>query len=402
MSLIQHEYATDYPTICYAHMSTPAQTPSFPMLYGSATSGKTKVWSIAVTPIENGHALIRTEYGYEGGKMQTQQRTLAEGKNAGKKNATTPLEQAMAEARTAWIKKTEENYAPREAPCFAQTKGGRGKGMEADAPLPMLAHDYHKVGKKIRYPCYCQPKLDGTRCVGIPQKGLFSRRRKAYPHLEHIRADVDRFPSEMILDGELYSTELTFQQIVGMVKKETLTAEEEKAQLAIQFHVYDIVDPTKTFEERYRLLQQTLSSGQFPSIVLVETKRLTSEAELKPQHDAYVDAKYEGIMLRNATGLYVNRRSNDLQKYKEFCSEEYTVVGFEEGDGAEKGCVIWVCETEEGKVFRCRPSGSREERMEQFENGSCYVGQSLTVKFQELTDEGIPRFPVGIAFRDYE
>jgi DNA ligase-1 len=40
--------------------------------------------------------------------------------------------------------------------------------------------------------------------------------------------------------------------------------------------------------------------------------------------------------------------------------------------------------------------------MELFQNGSEYVGKKLTIRFQELTDEGLPRFPVGIAFRDYE
>jgi DNA ligase-1 len=31
-----------------------------------------------------------------------------------------------------------------------------------------------------------------------------------------------------------------------------------------------------------------------------------------------------------------------------------------------------------------------------------YYGKLLTVKYQELTSDGIPRFPVGISFRDYE
>jgi len=30
------------------------------------------------------------------------------------------------------------------------------------------------------------------------------------------------------------------------------------------------------------------------------------------------------------------------------------------------------------------------------------VGKKLTVRFQEWSDAHIPRFPVGIAFRDYE
>ena len=29
-------------------------------------------------------------------------------------------------------------------------------------------------------------------------------------------------------------------------------------------------------------------------------------------------------------------------------------------------------------------------------------GKMLTVRYQNLTDEGLPRFPVGVAVRDYE
>ena len=78
------------------------------------------------------------------------------------------------------------------------------------------------------------------------------------------------------------------------------------------------------------------------------------------------------------------------------------VVGVEQGVGLEDGCVIWVCQTKEGKTFHCRPRGTREDRQQLFENGKDYVGKMLTVRYQENTDEGLPRFPVGITFRDYE
>ena len=37
-----------------------------------------------------------------------------------------------------------------------------------------------------------------------------------------------------------------------------------------------------------------------------------------------------------------------------------------------------------------------------FKYGRDYIGEMLTVRYQELTDDGVPRFPVGIAIRDYE
>jgi Flp pilus assembly protein CpaB len=49
---------------------------------------------------------------------------------------------------------------------------------------------------------------------------------------------------------------------------------------------------------------------------------------------------------------------------------------------------------------------TREARAEIFKDvtkhPAKYIGKELTVRFQELSDDGIPRFPVGISFRDYE
>ena len=110
---------------------------------------------------------------------------------------------------------------------------------------------------------------------------------------------------------------------------------------------------------------------------------------------------YEGIMLRNIEGLYrCNFRSHDLQKYKEFMESEYEIVGAKEGDGRDKGTVIWVCKNEEGKEFSVRPRGTIEMRKEWFENSQEYIGGMLTVIYQELSEMGIPRFPVGKSVRD--
>ena len=108
-------------------------------------------------------------------------------------------------------------------------------------------------------------------------------------------------------------------------------------------------------------------------------------------------------MLRNRAAKYrVGVRSVDLQKYKEFEDAEYPVVAFKEGDGLEKGCVVWVCETAKGQQFAVRPRGTHEERAALYKVAGNYVGKPLCVRYQELTTDGIPRFPVGIAFRDYE
>jgi ATP-dependent DNA ligase len=112
---------------------------------------------------------------------------------------------------------------------------------------------------------------------------------------------------------------------------------------------------------------------------------------------------YEGAMIRNGDGIYkLGHRSADLQKLKEFQDAEYKIIGFKEGTGTEKGCVIWECSTDKSLTFSVRPRGSKAERQGYFQNGKEHIGSMLTVRFQELTNDGIPRFPVGISIRDYE
>jgi DNA ligase-1 len=200
----------------------------------------------------------------------------------------------------------------------------------------------------------------------------------------------------------LYSDDLTFQEIVGLVKKNTLKAGDAEKMAKIHLCVYDTIrDGTNA--ERNTWLQRLFASNTFSALRLLSTVSCASLDEVKTLHAQYVAEGYEGLILRNSAGLYkVGHRSTDLMKYKEFQDSEYVVTSFKEGDGVEKGCVIWVCRTAKGQDFAVRPRGTHEERIEAFKAGATYIGKQLTVRYQELTTDGIPRFPVGIAFRDYE
>lgn len=375
----------------------------FPTLYGSATNGKVKEWSIRVLIQSNvaEEVFIETRHGYEGGKIQTNQKEITQGKNIGKKNATTPLQQAISDAQSLWQKKRDEKYAVKSdtlsvaSSAASSVVPSRAAEVDDTVPSPMLAHDYNKRGKSIAYPCFVQPKLDGTRTIAMPGKGLFSRNRKAYPHLEHIREEINKLPN-IILDGELYSTTLTFQEIVGLVKNETL----QEKQTEIKLHVYDIINEYP-FHVRWFNLQMLFKKYKFKHLVLVKTEECATEDAMKEKHGEYVQEGFEGVMLRNKEGGYANNRSVHLQKYKEFFDMECPIIGFKEGEGLEKGCVIWICKVNE-KPFACRPRGTREQRQEQFLVGEQALGKMLTVRYQEMTDDGLLRFPVGIAIRDYE
>lgn len=385
---------------------------TFEPLTSVSKGGKTMDWSIEVTEIK-GHGMITVTRGYRGGAVQTDTKTVSEGKNLGKKNETTPLEQAILEARTTWNKKQAEGYvvvasnSSSSNSAAASMPASRATELILSAPLPMLANKWPERKKYIQFPCLVQPKYDGTRTIAMCglEEGpcLFSRQRKAYAHLEHIQAIVRKLPKGLILDGELFTTKAHFQTIVGLAKKKTLTEEDRVQHNLLELHCYDIVDPVKPFHERYAILQDLFRTIIGSTLQLCPTREIAKESELKPAHDAYVAAGYEGLMIRNKTGLYaVGDRSNDLLKMKEFEDDEFKIIGFYEADGAEKGCVMWRCVTPKGVEFGCRPEGTREDRQELFKHGSDYIGKLLTVKYQNLTPDGVPRFPVGKTIRDYE
>jgi ATP-dependent DNA ligase len=393
---------------------------TFAPLKGESKGGKTMVWSIKVEEDADGHGVIIVTRGYEGGVMQTDVKVIEEGKNIGKKNETSPLEQAILEARSTWNKKEAAGYVEVEAKGAAATSASasaaaissdKSTAITTTIPMPMLANKYEEKKKYVKFPCFVQPKFDGTRTIavcGIPEGKpcLFSRQRKAYPHLEHIEKVIRLLPKGLILDGELFTTEFDFQSIVGLVKKKTLTPEELLLHNKIQLHLYDVIDTEEDFETRYAMLEQVFEryGDLFDDVLqLCPTEEIEKAEDLEAKHDEYVDLGYEGLMIRNKDGMYLTGpRSNDLLKMKKFSDDEFEIVGFKDGEGREEGCVIWQCKTKEGATFHCRPEGTLEEKKELFKHGADYIGKFLTVRYQELTNDGIPRFPIGVAIRDYE
>jgi DNA ligase-1 len=90
-----------------------------------------------------------------------------------------------------------------------------------------------------------------------------------------------------------------------------------------------------------------------------------------------------------------------LLKYKIAEDAEYTIVNVLEGKGKELGCAIFECQAGE-KTFTVRPIGTEEYRKQLWADRDKLIGLPLTVKYNGLTDEGLPRFPVGKEVRIYE
>jgi ATP-dependent DNA ligase len=363
------------------------------IVYKKTSTGKIQQWRAWVEKTPTGY-LLKVESGQTGGKLKE---TAGQVIDVGKQKRTAK-EQAIFEAKSKLKKKRDEAYYDTVEEAQTQVK-----------LLPMLAHPFTKRKHNITYPAIVQRKFDGVRCLAVLNSDktvtLMSRKGKEFPHLEHIKNDVlaQNKNQSLVLDGELYSDTLTFQELVGLVKRVTLKPGNDKQMLEISLRVYDCVNTRKTdnFQDRYLDIMGITHGAKYLS--LVENITVDNEAQIHEAQRKFVEEGYEGAMVRNLLGTYaIGKRSADLQKVKTFLDGEYLIVGFTQGTGGETGCIIWECHTPAGQPFRVRPRGTQEDRKVLFQNGSDYIGKKLTVRYQELTDDGVPRFPVGITIRDYE
>ena len=394
-----------------------------PTIYGVEKNGKTKVWTARIYRDElNGFATAEIEYGQLDGKKQTTRREYTEGKNLGKKNETTPLQQCLSETRRKWQDKMEkEGYSlviPNSETQTTQSTDANNPINPTNATMikvfPMLAHTYEPLSSKnkkndIVFPCYVQPKLDGLRCICYMNCGKVmaqSRTGAYFETVEHICAELRPILLQnpgLTLDGELYTSDMPFEELAGLIKRKKASdtnVNRQRMQL-VKYHIYDVVVDGDYSERHDRIVQ--VMDGPTPNchLEVVHTQLIHNANEFKQAFGEYVAAGYEGIMLRNAHGPYrQNYRSHDLQKYKEFVESEYPIVGFKEADGRDKGTVVWVCATDECRQFSVRPRGTQEQRRQWFQDGPQYVGKLLTVIYQELSELNVPRFPVGKAIRD--
>lgn len=269
--------------------------------------------------------------------------------------------------------------------------------------FPMLAQDYTKQKSKLKFPAYLQPKLDGYRMIFNSSTGnCTSRQGKEFDIIKNTKLykELQSIKSNIILDGELYIHGGIFEHL-GILRKKKLSNEDKLKIEQIEYHVYDIVNVNDIFEERLNNLKNIFDTNNFEKVKLVKSISIENENQLNENHLSFVNNNYEGTIIRNKTGKYKCKfRSTDLLKYKDFQDSEYKIVDYTseiDTTGNNKNLIVWICKTSNGDLFNIRPKGTKEERQFLYEecqkNFNIFKNRNLWVKYFELTDKQIPRFP---------
>lgn len=380
--------------------------PKYKTLYKKTNTGAIQYWKVKVVSHKTKGEIIY-EYGQlDTDKPQFTNDFINSGKNIGKANETSVIEQTILEAQAKWEKQKKKGYVE----SLDDAKAGKiDDSIIQGGVNPMLAHKFRDHAHKIVYPAYAQPKFDGHRCIAILDNfgvcTLWSRTRKRITSMIHIQREIEKVFSKsglvkgaLILDGELYNHEYKsrFEELSSAIRQE----EQPENYEIVQYHIYDcIIDAS--FGNRTEFLKKIIPvNNKF--LKRVETVSVASEVENLKYYKDCMARGYEGSMIRNANGEYEFKRSYHLQKVKQFDDAEFKIVGIEEGSGKLRGHVgAFVCITPQGTKFNAKMSGDVDKLKEYFENHKLWKNKKLTVQFQGWTNKDkVPRFPVGIRLRD--
>jgi|JI9StandDraft_1071089.scaffolds.fasta_scaffold13336_6 hypothetical protein len=373
--------------------------PMFEPLFKRTSTGAVQTWQIRVEPQDDGTAIIVTGHGQIDGKIQEGRDHIKAGKNPGKKNATTPVQQAIKEAESKWTEKRDRDR-------YGLTV------EESDIKMlyaPMLAQSWLEKGKLTGYAkkvnwddkahLHVQPKFDGHRSLAVHDEHglrLFTRKGVEVTTCGHI-ADQLRsiMPVNTVLDGELYTHGVPVTTIGGYISK----AQEGTQNLC--FMMYDTMIKAP-FAERMEQLVGYLRNGYGTHLHLSRTQLIRNEDELMDFQGQCVENDYEGAMFRHGTEGYANGdRSASLLKVKTFVDDEFVVVGCRQSDrGKYEGAAIFECVTPAGHKFDCTAPGNMATKRAFWEYKEKYIGGRLIVKYQKYTEtaEPVPFQPVAKGF----
>jgi ATP-dependent DNA ligase len=210
------------------------------------------------------------------------------------------------------------------------------------------------------------------------------------------------------MDGECYKHGYSLQQLNSVARTQVKAVDYE----ILQFYWYDIVDLNSPVTERInriKALAEPLSLTFEPErefqygelrIQLVPHVEVSGWDNIMALHNEYVSEGWEGLVIRLESSLYgPNKRTNDWLKVKCYKQDTYKVIGIEQGL-RKYDDMVFVLETEEGKQFKAKPFGDRNQKIEYTDNfEGKYQNHLGDVKYFYYSDEGTPLQPSFIAFR---
>jgi len=279
----------------------------------------------------------------------------------------------------------------------------------------MLAKDARKctkLDKLVSDGVWISKKLDGYRCLCIVENyepTLFTRSGTVYDNFPAIKEAIKEFCTGLgipaiVLDGEIMSDSFQDMQRSAFASKRGTTVGDMK------YFIFDCVKyeewMTQAFKEkagdRYSNLKTLFEKNPNKDLPLVEVLHefTKSMAYVESKEVEYIGEGYEGLMTIGNIPYYLGKKTNKMLKFKQFETMEATIDGVYQGEGKYEGTLGGLNLTQENGVkVNCAWRGDAE-RDEIWANPDSIIGRTIELKFQNLSEDKVARFPVFVRFRD--
>lgn len=276
----------------------------------------------------------------------------------------------------------------------------------------MLATDGKKCKKLnqiIESGVYASPKLDGYRCLAVVTHDgsvtLYSRNGSIYNNFPTIEESLlNTFKNvDIVLDGEIMSDDFQSMQQSAFASTRGTTVGD------VKFHVFDHIPfkewQTGQFDTKKSLRYLCLEAiaPVFPSnIVLVDQEKVDSVDRVLQLEKEYMELGYEGVMVVPDVPYYKGRKSNKLMKFKTMLSQDCIIVGHYLGDVGtrlEGKLGGFTVKQENGEICKVGTGFSDKDREQYVLAPDTWYNKCMEIKYQELTNDGIMRFPVFMRWR---
>lgn len=229
-------------------------------------------------------------------------------------------------------------------------------------------------------------KLDGVRAYWDGQR-FVSRLGNTFVAPAWFTAGLPAIP----LDGELWCGRKAFQKTVSIVRRE----DGAEAWRTVRYVVFDAPDATTPFEARIDRVRALLTGAGLPHVEVHAHQRCEGTAHLERELARVEALGGEGLMLRQPGSRYEVGRSTSLLKVKSFQDAEAKVIDHLAGTGRHQGRLgALQVELVNGTRFSVGTGFSDRERED-----PPPLGTIVTVRYQELSDGGVPRFPSFVGVR---
>lgn len=283
----------------------------------------------------------------------------------------------------------------------------------------MLAKDINKIKKmdeKVQFPVYVQPKLDGYRAIAkVNSEGaweLFSRNGKKYENFPTIiEALSEHGDPETVYDGEIMSDDFQSMQ------KTAFTVKKKRTVGDVRYHIFDVLQDNEfsrkaCYRDFILRLFQAHESLYCPAMNIddvklkcdllrwVPTFSCSSWEKVYEMHELN-KINSEGSIVR-LNKPYEFKRTDNLMKIKEMKSQDCIIQQVIRGKGkySEVMGAIRVLQEDGQTICEVGTGFSNEARTNFWNEQEDLKDKMVEIKYQELTPDGVMRFPVFLRFRE--